>query len=49
MSITIRFLRERGDLRWRAIECVLVNSLVKLAQEKSVVGELNWSQHDGSC
>ena len=24
MSITIRFLRERGDLRWRAIECVLV-------------------------
>ena len=23
-SITIRFLRERGDLRWRAIECVLV-------------------------
>ena len=25
MSITIRFLRERGDLRWRAIECVLVS------------------------
>ena len=24
VSITIRFLRERGDLRWRAIECVLV-------------------------
>ena len=23
-SITIRFLRERGDLRWRVIECVLV-------------------------
>ena len=23
-SITIRFLRERGDLRWRAIVCVLV-------------------------
>ena len=21
---TIRFLRERGDLRWRSIECVLV-------------------------
>ena len=25
MSITIRFLRERGDLRWGAIECVLVD------------------------
>ena len=24
MSITIRFLREHGDLRWRVIECVLV-------------------------
>ena len=24
MSITIRFLRERGDLQWHAIECVLV-------------------------
>ena len=23
-SITIRFLRELGDLRWHAIECVLV-------------------------
>ena len=23
-SITVRFLLERGDLRWRAIECVLV-------------------------
>ena len=23
-SITIRFLRECGDLRWRAIKCVLV-------------------------
>ena len=23
-SITIRFLQEHGDLRWRAIECVLV-------------------------
>ena len=23
-SNTIRYLRERGDLRWRAIECVLV-------------------------
>ena len=32
-SITIRFLRERGDLRWRAIECVLVSfaSTIKVA------------------
>ena len=28
VSITIRFLWERGDLRWRAIECVLVFTLV---------------------
>ena len=27
-SITIRFLRERGDLRWRVIECVLVERLL---------------------
>ena len=26
-SKTIRYLRERGDLRWRAIECVLVDIL----------------------
>ena len=29
-SITIRFLGERGDLRWRAIECVLVVYLIEL-------------------
>ena len=28
MSITIRFLPEHGDLRWRAIECVLVDIML---------------------
>ena len=28
-SITITFLRELGDLRWRAIECVVVEMLTE--------------------
>ena len=28
-SITIRFLRELGDLRWRAVECVLLSKFDK--------------------
>ena len=46
-SITIRFLRERGDLRWRAIECVLVrirNGLLQLIRiGKSVRHNLDHS------
>ena len=29
-SITIRFLRERGDLGWRVIECVLVEFILRV-------------------
>ena len=40
-SNTIRYLRERGDLRWRAIECVLV---VSICLGKSII--MKWVNYE---
>ena len=42
-SITIRFLQERGDLWWRAIECVLVTFYVYALIHVNALKTMCWA------